>query len=122
MKLNPEKCTFGIEGEKFLGFMLTHQGIEANPDKCQVILNMRSSNSIKEVQQLLGRLTALSRFVPRLVERTRPIVQLLRKGKKFVWDDQSEEIFKQFKEFLTSPTVIQKPRPDHNCKNRLPYF
>jgi len=113
MKLNPEKCTFGVEGGKFLGFMLTHRGIEANPDKCQAILNMRSPNSVKEVQQLLGRLTALSRFVPRLAERTRPIVQLLRKGKKFAWDDQCEEIFKQFKEFLTSPAVIQKPRPDY---------
>jgi len=82
MKLNPEKCTFGVEGRKFLGFMLTHRGIEANPDKCQVILNMRSSNSVKKVQQILGRLTALSRFVPCLAERTRPMIQLLRKGKK----------------------------------------
>jgi len=41
------------------------------------------------------------------------MVQLLRKGKKFAWDDQCEEIFKQFKEFFTSPAVIQKPRPDH---------
>jgi len=48
--------------------------IEANPDKCQAILGMRSPNSIKETQQLLGRLTALSRFVPRLAERTRPMV------------------------------------------------
>ncbi|XP_068484963.1 uncharacterized protein [Phaseolus vulgaris] len=112
MKLNPEKCTFGVEGGKFLGFMLTHRGIEANPDKCQAILSMRSPNTVKEVQQLLGRLTALSRFVPRLAEKTRPIVQLLRKGKKFIWDDQCEEIFKKFKEFLTSQAVIQKPRPN----------
>jgi len=93
--------------------MLTHRGIEANPEKFQVILNMRSPNSVKEVQKLPGRLTDLSRFVPRLVERTRPMVQLLRKGKIFVWDDRCEEIFKQFKEFLASPAVIQKPRPDH---------
>jgi len=38
---------------------------------------------------------------------------LLRKGKKFAWDDRCEEIFKQFKQFLTSLVVIQKPRPDH---------
>ncbi|XP_068492144.1 uncharacterized protein [Phaseolus vulgaris] len=113
MKLNPKRCTFRVEGGKFLGFMLTHRGIETNPDKCQAILGMRSPNSIKEIQQLLGRLTALSRFVPRLAERTRPMVQLLQKGTKFVWDDRCEEIFKQLKEFLTSPTVIQKPRPDH---------
>jgi len=62
---------------------------------------------------LLGRLTALSRFVPRLAEWTRLMVQLLRKGTKFIWDDRCEEIFKQLKEFLTSLAVIQKLRPDH---------
>jgi len=113
MKLNPEKCTFGVEGGEFLGFMLTHRGIEANPDKCQAILDMRSLNSIKEVQQLLGCLTALYKFIPCLAERMRLMVQLLRKDTKFIWDDQCEEIFKRLKEFLTSPAVIQKSRPDH---------
>jgi len=113
MKLNPENCTFGVEGGKFMGFMLTHREIEANPDKCQAILAMRSPKNIMEVQQLLGRLTAISRFIPHQAEKTRPMVQLLRKATKISWDTQSEEIFKQFKEFLTSPVVIQKPRPDH---------
>jgi len=113
MKLNPEKCTFGVERGKFLGFMLTYRGIEANPDKCQAIPGMRSLKNIKEVQQLLGRLTTLSRFVPRLAEKMRPMVQLLRKATKFSYDDRCEEIFKQFKEFLTSPAVILKSRPDH---------
>ncbi|XP_016177806.1 uncharacterized protein LOC107620104 [Arachis ipaensis] len=40
MRLNPEKCAFGVQGGKFLGFMLTSRGIEANPDKCEAILNM----------------------------------------------------------------------------------
>ena len=92
--------------------MLTHRGIEANPDKCQAIVCMRSPKNIKEVQQFLGRLTTLSRFVPRLAERTKPMVQLLRKAVKFSWDDRCKEIFKQLKDFLTSPSVIQKSRPD----------
>jgi len=50
MKLNPEKCTFEVEGGKFLGFMLTHRGIEANPDKCRAITDMRSPKNIKDVQ------------------------------------------------------------------------
>ena len=86
MKLNPRKCTFGVEGGKFMGFMLTHWGIEANPDKCQAILAMRSPKNIMEVQQLLGRLTAISRFIPHQAEKTRPMVQLLRKATKISWD------------------------------------
>nr|KYP44061.1 Retrovirus-related Pol polyprotein from transposon 17.6 [Cajanus cajan] len=43
MRLNPEKCTFGVKGGKFLGFMLSARGIEANRDKCQVVLDMRKA-------------------------------------------------------------------------------
>jgi len=83
MKVNPEKWIFEVEGGKFRGFMLTHRGIEANPDKCQAIVDMRSAKNIKEVQQLLGRLTALSKYEPRLAERMKPMVQLFRKATKF---------------------------------------
>lgn len=50
MKLNPEKCAFGVQSHKFLGLMLTNRGIEANPNKCQSIMDMRSPTSVKEVQ------------------------------------------------------------------------
>jgi len=66
MCLNPEKCTFGVGGGKFLGFMITHSGIEANPDKCKVILEMHSPTNVIEVQKLNGRLASLSRFLPKL--------------------------------------------------------
>ena len=56
LKLNPEKCVFGVEAGKFLGFLLTERGIEANPEKCAAIIAMRSPVSIKEVQQLTGRM------------------------------------------------------------------
>ncbi|XP_068474690.1 uncharacterized protein [Phaseolus vulgaris] len=51
------------EAGKFLGFLLTERGIEANPDKCAAILAMRSPATVKEVQQLAGWMAALSRFV-----------------------------------------------------------
>ena len=49
MRLNPSKCAFGVSTRKFLGFMVSHRGIEANPDKIQVILNMEPPRNIKEV-------------------------------------------------------------------------
>jgi len=63
LKLNTEKCVFKVEVGKFLGFLLTERGIDANPEKCVVIIAMRSPISVKEVQQLTGRMAALSRFV-----------------------------------------------------------
>jgi len=55
LRLNPDKCVFGVDRGKFLGFMLTQHGIEANPEKCKVIIEMRNPTTIKEVQRLIGR-------------------------------------------------------------------
>ena len=49
MRLNPRKCAFGVSLGKFLRFMVSHRGIEANLDKIQVILNMEPPRNIKEV-------------------------------------------------------------------------
>nr|KYP50706.1 Retrotransposable element Tf2 [Cajanus cajan] len=62
MRLNPEKCVFGVRGGRFLGFMITSRGIEANPEKCEAIIHMQSPQSVKEVQRLAGRLVSLSRY------------------------------------------------------------
>ncbi|KAK4411922.1 Retrovirus-related Pol polyprotein from transposon opus [Sesamum angolense] len=50
MKLNPAKCTFGVRGGRFLGFMIFERGIEANPEKINAIMDMSPPKSIREVQ------------------------------------------------------------------------
>ena len=60
MKLNPAKCTFGVSAGKFLSFIVNNRGIEANPDKIKVVLDMPPPSNIKEVQRLTGRIAALS--------------------------------------------------------------
>ena len=49
MKLNPAKCAFRVSAEKFLGFIVNRRGIEENPDKIKVVLDMPSPSDIKEV-------------------------------------------------------------------------
>ncbi|CAL0314908.1 unnamed protein product [Lupinus luteus] len=112
MRLNPEKCTFGVEAGKFLGFLLTSRGIEANPAKCQAIISMRSPHTVKEVQQLNGRLAALSRFLPSAAKHSLPLFQLLRKSKKFEWSAECEAAFQTFKQYLAAPPILSKPEPD----------
>ena len=59
IKLNPDKCVFGVKAEKFLGFMISHRGIEANPEKMEAILNMKAPKILNELQKLNGTITAL---------------------------------------------------------------
>ena len=49
MRLNPNKCAFGVSSGKFLGFMVSRRGIEANPNKIQTILDMKPPQNVKEV-------------------------------------------------------------------------
>ena len=62
MKLNPAKCVFAIALGKFLGFMVSQQGIEANPNKVKAIIEVKSPKIVKEVQSLTGKVAALNKI------------------------------------------------------------
>jgi hypothetical protein len=72
LKLNPEKCVFGIHKGKVLGCLVSTKGIEANPDKIKALIEMQDPVSVKDVQKLTGRVAALDRFIPRAAERSLP--------------------------------------------------
>ena len=100
---------FGVEAGKFLGFLPTLRGIEANPEKCAAIIAMRSPISVKEVQQLTGRMAAMSRFVSVGGDKEHPYFQCLKRNNRFVWTCECEEAFVKLKEYLASPPVLCKP-------------
>ena len=101
MKLNPAKCAFGVSAKNFLGFIVNHRGIEANPDKIKVVLDMPSPSGIKEVQRLTGRIAALSRLISRASDKCQPFFQVLKKS--FQWDTKCEEAFSALKAYLSPP-------------------
>ncbi|KAK1670885.1 hypothetical protein QYE76_059044 [Lolium multiflorum] len=69
IKLNPKKCFFGVPGGQVLGYCISARGIEANPLKIKAILDMEPPKNLHQVQQLAGRLAALSRFIAKLGEK-----------------------------------------------------
>ena len=104
MKLNPAKYAFGVSAEKFLGFIVNNRGIEANPDKIKVVLDMPPPSNIKEVQHLTGRIAALSRFVSKASDKCQPFFQVLKKA--FQWDTHCKEAFSALKTYLSSPPIL----------------
>ena len=93
LKLNPEKYVFRVKAGKFLGFMLTQRGIEMNLDKYMAIMNMRNPSSVKEVQQLTGRITSLSQFIPKEGDKAYPYLQCLKGNNHFQWTNECEKTF-----------------------------
>jgi hypothetical protein len=77
-KLYPTKCVFGVPQGKLLGFIVSHRGIEANPEKITAITDMDAPQTIKDVQKLTGYMAALNRFISRLGERGLPFFKLLK--------------------------------------------
>jgi hypothetical protein len=115
-KLNPNKCVFGVPSGKLLSFIISHHGIEANPEKISAITSMKAPTSIKDVQKLTGCMAALNRFILKLGERGLPFFKLLKHQKKFVWTPEADEALAQLKDFLSKPPVLTAPR---KCKNLL---
>ncbi|CAA0840386.1 Unknown protein, partial [Striga hermonthica] len=112
MVLNPKKCTFGVESGKFLGYMVSQRGIEANPAKIKAIQDLTPPTSVKGVQALTGRLTALNRFISKSTDRCRPFFEAIKKGKRFEWTEECQKALVSIKETLASPPTLQKPKPD----------
>ncbi|XP_073137955.1 uncharacterized protein [Henckelia pumila] len=111
IKLNPEKCVFGVRGGKFLGYMVTERGIEANPEKVQAIRSMSHPRNLQEVQRLAGRIASLSWFISRSAHRSLPFFRVLRRAKKFEWDAECGKAFDDLKSYLAELPVLAKATP-----------
>ena len=85
IKLNPEKCVFGVPRGMLLGFIVSEHSIEANPEKISAITKMGPIQNIEGVQRITGCFAALSRFISRLGKRGLPLYRLLKKSDRFEW-------------------------------------
>lgn len=115
MKLNPNKCTFGVKAGQFLGYMITTEGIQANPEKVQAIINMASPRTLQEVQALNGKLAALGRFLAKSAERSFAFFKTLKgclNKKDFQWSAEAEAAFQELKIHLQSLPALTIPRPE----------
>ncbi|XP_073038113.1 uncharacterized protein [Primulina eburnea] len=109
LKLNSQKCIFGLRSGTFLGYMVTERGIEANPEKVRAIQDMVSPRGPNDVQKFTRRIAALARFISRSAHRSLPFFRTLRKAKKFEWDPDCEKAFGELKKYLAEFPVLAKP-------------
>jgi hypothetical protein len=85
VKLNPEKCVFGVPRGMLLGYIVSQRGIEANTEKVAALERMGPIRDLKGVQRVLGCLAALSRFISRLGEKGLHLYRLFKKHERFSW-------------------------------------
>ena len=112
LRLNASKCSFGVGSGKFLGYMMTHRGIEVNPDQIKAINSLQPPRNPKELQKLTGMMIALNRFIFKSAERCRPFFLLLHKWKEFEWSEECVMAFQELKRYLPHPPVMSSPVVD----------
>jgi hypothetical protein len=110
LKRNPEKCIFGVSKGKMLGYIISPEGIRANPDKTKAIISMVEPSTKKELQKLTGRIVALNRFISKSAERSLPFFKALKSTDKMEWGPEQSKAFQQLKNYLASTPTVTVPK------------
>ena len=92
-----KKCEFHVTQTKYLGFILTMDGIEVDPEKTQVIHDWNVPSTVQEVQSFLGFCNFYQRFIKDYSQIARLLNQLTKKEVPFVWNDKCQEAFGELK-------------------------
>nr|XP_043625708.1 uncharacterized protein LOC122597141 [Erigeron canadensis] len=114
MKLNPKKCSFGVEEGQFLGHVITREGFKADPEKIKDIQSMKALQTLKEVQSLNGKLAALHRFLSKSADRTLSFFQTLMgclEKQHFKWTEQAQKAFTELKNYICQLPTMTAPEP-----------
>ena len=106
------KCEFWLDRVRFLGHVLTPEGISIDPSKVQDVLNCKSPKLVHQIRQFLALAGYYRCFIPNFSKIAQPMTKLLHKDVKFVWSPACEEAFQALKEFLTSAPVLAQPDID----------
>jgi hypothetical protein len=110
VKLNPERCVFGVPRGMLLGYIVSKRGIEPNPEKVTALERMRPIRDLKGIQKVLGCLAALSRFISRLGEKGPSLFRLLKKHECFSWTVEAQEALDKLKETLARAPILTPPQ------------
>ena len=112
LQLHPGKCVFAQPQVQYLGFVLSEKGVSASPDKIKAVKDYPTPRNVKDVRAFLGLASFYRRLVPRFAEMAKPLTELTRKDRQFVWGPSQQKAFEDMKERLCTTPVLTYPNFD----------
>jgi hypothetical protein len=114
LKMNPKKCAFGISAGQFLGFLVHERGIKIGLKSQEAVKIMVPPTKKKELQQLIGKINFVRRFISNLSGRIEPFMELvkIKANDEFCWGAEQQRAFEEIKEYLSKPPVLVPPQQD----------
>jgi hypothetical protein len=110
LKLNLEKCVFGVTKGKISGCLISAKRMEANLDKIRAIREMEEPKTKKDIQKLNGRVGALNIFISRSAERSLPFFKALKGKGKIEWGPEQSKAFAELKDTSRRWQYFRHPR------------
>ncbi|XP_017467975.1 PREDICTED: uncharacterized protein LOC108360273 isoform X2 [Rhagoletis zephyria] len=114
--LNYDKCVWRVKKLKFLGHILSDDGIAPDPGKIDTISNFRAPESKEEIRSFLSLVTYVSKFIPDMANITEPLRSILKKGSKFTWGPAQQNSFKKLKVLLSDIPKLSYFNPKHKTR------
>lgn len=107
IKLNKDKCKIDVQQLKYLGHIISKDGITLDDSRIKAIVSMKSPKDRKELERFLGVINYVSKFIPNFQNLFSPLRSLLKKDVNFIWLEQHERVFNELKKILTEKPVLQ---------------
>lgn len=109
LRINPEKCQFGLRSIKYLGHVVTGDGIQTDPDKVAAITQMPPPTNVRELRRFLGAASWYRRFIGQFSTIIAPLTMLLRKKQPWKWGPEQEEAYGKLRDALTTAPALACP-------------
>ena len=108
-KIKTRKCRFGFRETKFLGFIVSKDGIKIYPGKCKAVQDYPVPKSARDVKRFLGLASYYRKFIPKFADIATPLNYLTQKNVRFKWTETCEASFREFLRLLATPPVLAYP-------------
>lgn len=109
LTFKPTKCRFLQKEAKFLGHVISAQGVATDPEKTSVIRNYPELKNVRDVRAFLGLCGFYRKFIPKFSETAEPLSRLIKKNQPLVWKKEQEDAFEKLKTLLCSPPILKYP-------------
>ena len=107
LQLKTDKCKFKVKEVKYVGHILTKDGLKPDPEKTKAIKEMPIPTDSQGVHRYLGMITYLAKFIPKLSETATPLRELIKKDEAFHWEDCHQKAYEDINQAISSPPILK---------------
>ena len=107
LKLNKQKVELRVNEVKYVGHVISKDGLKVDPEKVNAIVNMPAPTDVQSVRRFLGLVQYVAKFIPNMADLTAPLRELTKNDVAWHWDKPQKDSFDRLKQVLSSTPVLK---------------